>query len=247
MKSYRDIGVVLRNHQLGEADRIVTLLTCENGLVRAVAKGVRRTRSKFGARLEPFSCVDVQLYQGRSLDVITQAVTLDANSEDITADYGKYTTGCAILETATLLAGPQGAPAGQLHTLTRGALAALRKGEKPRDLILAAFFLRAMGHAGWMPALVDCARCGAEGPHRAFHPRAGGVVCPLCRPSGSSTPSLGVLDLMAALAEGRWDDAVAASPSARAQASGLTAAHLQCHMEHQLRTLSLVEGLAEAS
>ncbi|MGL6235468.1 MAG: DNA repair protein RecO [Segniliparus sp.] len=247
MKSYRDVGVVLRNHQLGEADRIVTLLTRENGLVRAVAKGVRRTRSKFGARLEPFSCVDVQLYQGRSLDVITQAVTLDANSEDITADYGKYTTGCAILETATLLAGPQGAPAQDLHTLTRGALAALRKGEKPRDLILAAFFLRAMGHAGWMPALLDCARCGAEGPHRAFHPRAGGAVCPLCRPPGSSTPGLGVLDLMAALAEGRWDDAVTASSSARAQAGGLTAAHLQCHMEHQLRTLSLVEGLAEAS
>ena len=72
---YRDDAVVLRTQKLGEADRIVTLLTRRTGRVRAVAKGVRRTKSKFGARLEPFSHVDVQLYTGRSLDIVTQVET----------------------------------------------------------------------------------------------------------------------------------------------------------------------------
>ena len=75
---YRDTGVVLRVQKLGEADRIVTLLTRRHGKVRAVAKGVRRTRSRWGARLEPFNHVDVQCYTGRSLDVVTQAQTVDA-------------------------------------------------------------------------------------------------------------------------------------------------------------------------
>ena len=73
---YRDEGVVLRTQKLGEADRIITLLTRRHGKVRAVAKGVRRTKSKFGARLEPFSHVDLQLYTGRNLDIVTQAESI---------------------------------------------------------------------------------------------------------------------------------------------------------------------------
>ena len=75
---YRDEAIVLRTQKLGEADRIITLLTRSHGRVRAVAKGVRRTTSRFGARLEPFSHVDVQLAEARSLDVVTQAETLRA-------------------------------------------------------------------------------------------------------------------------------------------------------------------------
>jgi len=77
-RTYRDEGVVLRTHKLGEADRIVILLTRNHGQVRAVAKGVRRTSSKFGARLEPFMVVDLQLSHGRSLDIVTQAQTKGA-------------------------------------------------------------------------------------------------------------------------------------------------------------------------
>ena len=73
---YRDEAIVLRTHKLGEADRIVTLLTRQHGRVRAVAKGVRRTTSRFGSRLEPFTHVDLQLAEGRNLDVITQAETI---------------------------------------------------------------------------------------------------------------------------------------------------------------------------
>ena len=105
VRLYRDEAVVVRQHKLGEADRIITLLTKEHGLVRAVAKGVRRTRSKFGARLEPFAHVDVLLHPGRNLDIVTQVYSLDTFASAIVSDYGRYTTACAILETAERLAG----------------------------------------------------------------------------------------------------------------------------------------------
>lgn len=241
MRLYRDQAIVVRQHKLGEADRIVTLLTREHGLVRAVAKGVRRTRSRFGARLEPFAHVDVQLYAGRNLDTVTQVHTLEVYGADIVADYGRYTAACAVLETAERLAGEERAPAPRLHTLTAGALRAISAGQRPHGLILDAFLLRAMGFAGWVPAMDECARCAAPGPHRAFHVAAGGAVCVHCRPPGAATPQPGVLNLMSALYRGDWD-AVAALPAAtHAQASGLTAAHLQWHLERQLRTLPLLE------
>ena len=188
MRLYRDRAVVLRQHKLGEADRIITLLTREHGLVRAVAKGVRRTRSKFGARLEPFAHIDVQLHPGRNLDIVTQVQAIDAFASDIVSDYGRYTSGCAVLETAERLAGEERAPVPALHRLTVGALRAVADGGRPRELVLDAYLLRAMGITGWAPALVECARCAAPGPHRAFHVAAGGSVCMHCRPSGSVTP-----------------------------------------------------------
>ena len=100
---YRDTGIVLRVQKLGEADRIITFLTQRHGKLRAVAKGVRRTASKFGARLEPFCHVDVQFHPGRSLDIVTQVQTLDAFGVGIVTDYQRYTAACAILETADRL------------------------------------------------------------------------------------------------------------------------------------------------
>lgn len=241
MRLYRDRAVVLRQHKLGEADRIVTLLTREHGLVRAVAKGIRRTRSKFGARLEPFAYVDIQLYPGRNLDTVTQVETIDAFAQDITNDYGRYTSACAILETAERLSGEEKAPVLSLHQLTTGALRAIAAQTHPVGLVVDAFLLRAMGISGWAPALDECARCASPGPHRAFHVAAGGTVCVHCRPAGSATPSVGVLDLMEALVRGDWALAEDATESVRKQATGLTAAHLQWHLERQLRTLPLIE------
>lgn len=107
--------------------------------------------------------------------------------------------------------------------------------------MLDAYLLRAMSIAGWAPALTECARCAAPGPHRAFHIAAGGSVCMHCRPSGSVTPPQQVLDLMAALHDGDWAGAEVATAAHRSQASGLVAAHLQWHLERKLRTLALVE------
>ena len=103
MPTYRDEAVVLRTQKLGEADRIVTVLTRTQGRVRTVGKGVRRTKSRFGARLEPFSHVDLQCYVGRNLDTVTQVESIDAFGSALAADYGRYTAGTAMLETAERL------------------------------------------------------------------------------------------------------------------------------------------------
>ncbi|MET8653201.1 MULTISPECIES: DNA repair protein RecO [Nocardia] len=247
MRLYRDEAVVVRQHKLGEADRIVTLLTRRYGLVRAVAKGVRRTKSRFGARLEPFAYIDVQLHPGRTLDVVTQVHTMEAFAADIIDDYGRYTTACAILETAERLAGEERAPAPKLHALTASALRAIAAKQRPHELILDAFLLRAMGFAGWAPALDECAKCATPGPHRAFHVGAGGAVCVHCRPPGAATPAPGVFDLLIALLRGEWDYVATVPDSVRNQASGLVAAHLQWHLERQLRTLPLIERSASVS
>ncbi|WP_241387011.1 DNA repair protein RecO [Rhodococcus sp. CH91] len=241
MRLYRDNAVVLRQHKLGEADRIVTLLTRRHGLVRAVAKGVRRTRSKFGARLEPFAHIDVQLHPGRNLDVITQVQTIDAFAVGIVDDYSRYTTACAVLETAERLAGEERAPVPRLHALTVGALRAVCDRTRPPELVLDAYLLRAMAYAGWAPAITRCARCDRPGPHTAFHVAAGGAVCVHCRPPGAATPAPGVFALLDALNHGRWADTETADAAVRRQASGLVAAHLQWHLERQLRSLPLVE------
>src|SRR4051794_20272128 len=239
MVLYRDEGVVLRVQKLGEADRIITLLTKRHGRVRAVAKGVRRTRSKFGATVEPFSHVDLQLYEGRSLDIITQAESITAYGEQLVGDYGRYTAGTAVLETAERLTAEEGEPSLRLFLLVLGAMRALH--ERDPSLVLDAFLLRAMSVSGYAPALAECARCAAAGPHRSFSVPAGGVVCVTCRPPGASTPSPSALALMAALLEGDWGAAEASDARARRDASGLTAAHLQWHLERGLRSLPLVE------
>ena len=241
---YRDTGVVLRVQKLGEADRIVTLLTRRHGRVRAVAKGVRRTTSRFGARLEPFGHVDVQCYTGRTLDVVTQVVTMDGFGARLVADYGRYTTGCAVLETAERLAGAEGEPVLRLYLLVVGALRALAGGQRDTSLVLDAFLLRAMSAAGWAPALSECARCARPGPHRGFSIPAGGSVCGGCRPAGSATPAPETLQLLGALVGGDWPVAESTPPAARREGSGLVAAHLQWHLERQLRSLPLVERRA---
>ncbi len=100
MPLYRDEGVVLRTVKLGEADRILTILTRAHGKVRAVAKGVRRTKSRFGGRLEPFMRVDLLIATGRSLDVVSQAASIAVYAGTIGSDYDSYTAASAIAETA---------------------------------------------------------------------------------------------------------------------------------------------------
>ncbi|MEY4067388.1 MAG: repair protein RecO, partial [Actinomycetota bacterium] len=108
MPLYRDEAIVLRTHKLGEADRIVTMLSRQHGQIRAVAKGVRRTASKFGSRLEPFMAVDIQLYEGRTLDTVSQVETIGAYGREIMADYASYTAAHAMVEVAERLTADEG-------------------------------------------------------------------------------------------------------------------------------------------
>ena len=131
VQGYRDDGVVLRTHKLGEADRIITLLTRQNGRVRAVAKGVRRTKSRFGGRLEPFTHVDVLIHPGRSLDVIQQAEVIRAYGKPLATDYPRYTAGTAMLETAEKFTPVEKEPAIRQFLLLIGGLRALGDADAP--------------------------------------------------------------------------------------------------------------------
>ncbi|QSB16115.1 DNA repair protein RecO [Natronosporangium hydrolyticum] len=244
---YRDDAVVLRTQKLGESDRIITLLTRRHGRVRAVARGVRRTSSKFGARLEPFGHVELQLaapageQSTRSLHTVSQAVGVSLFGGAFAHDYPRYTAASAIAETAERLTPEEGEPSLELFRLTLGALRALATEAHPSPLVLDAYLLRAMGIAGWAPALAECAVCGTQGPHGAFSVPAGGSVCPDCRPPGAAHPPPTVLALLIALANGDWEYADASDPGLRKQAAGLVAAHLQWHLERGLRSLPLVD------
>ncbi|MFC4529425.1 DNA repair protein RecO [Sphaerisporangium dianthi] len=240
MNLYRDEGIVLRTQKLGEADRIVTVLTKRTGKVRGVAKGVRRTKSRFGARLEPFTHVDLQLHTGRSLDVITQAETLRPYGEALVSDYPRYTAGTAMLETADRLTVGEKEPALRQFLLLVGALRTLADGGHEARLVLDAFFLRSLAVAGYAPALESCARCSTPAI-RAFAIPAGGVVCGGCRPQGAAVPAAETIGLMIALTRGDWASADASEPRHRAECSGLVAAYLQWHLEHGIRSLRHVE------
>lgn len=240
-KSYRDEAVVLRATKLGEADRIVTLLTRHHGRIRTVAKGVRRTSSRFGARLEPFTCLDVQLHRGRSLDTVTQADVIAPYGQDLVTDYGHYTVATAMLETAERFTEVERESATQQYLLLVGALRSLARREHDASLVLDAFLLRSLAIAGYAASFSDCARCGDPGPHAAFNIAAGGAVCAGCRPPGSATPDPRTLDLLSALLTGDWPAAESSDDRCRREGSGLVAAFLQWHLERGLRSLRHVE------
>jgi DNA repair protein RecO (recombination protein O) len=254
--AYRDDGIVLRTHKLGEADRIVTLLARRTGRVRAVAKGVRRTKSRFGARLEPFTHVDLLMHTGRSLDYITQADTLRPYGEPFSSDYPRYTTGTAMLETAEKFTPVEKEPAMRQFLLLVGGLRALSEGAHEPRLILDAYLLRSLAVAGYAPALDECAVCGTRVADPdglagaatsaalrafAFAIGAGGLVCRSCRTPGASTPAPQTVVLMSALMRGDWGHADGSEHRHQAECSGLVAAYLQWHLEHSIRSLRHVE------
>jgi DNA repair protein RecO (recombination protein O) len=238
---YRDEAVVLRTQKLGEADRIITLLTRDTGRVRAVAKGVRRTTSRFGSRLEPFTHVDLQLAEGRSLDVVTQAETLAPYGSRIGSDYERYTAGTVMLETAERLVVEDKEPALQQFLLLVGGLRTMAAGDRSPSSVLDSFLLRSLSVAGYAPSFEVCARCGSEGSHRAFSPAAGGMLCGRCRAPGSANPAPETVLLLGALLAGDWAVVESAQARHHKEATSLVAAYLAWHLERGLKSLSHVE------
>ena len=144
MSLYRDEGVVLRTSKLGEADRIITILTRGHGKIRAVAKGVRRTKSRFGARLEPFMRVDVLIAEGRSLDVVSQAEAVAAYGAPIAADYAAYEAANVIVETIDKIASTEHEQLPNQYRLLIGALNALAKQSHAPQAIGDSYVMRAL-------------------------------------------------------------------------------------------------------
>ncbi len=239
MPTYRDHAVVLRTHQLGEADRIITLLTRTNGKVRAVAKGVRKTSSKFGGRLEPFQHVDIQFAEGRgSLEVVTQVDAI--HTSRLGEDYLRFTAAEVLVETADRLVTEERSPAVQQYRLLLGALRALEVGSRPAPLVVDSYLLRALAVAGYAVATDSCAGCGSADVHW-FSPMGGGAVCAACRAPGSGVFDAADAAHLGALLSGDWD-ATAGTPLATAKrVDGMIVAYATWHLDHALRSLPFFE------
>jgi DNA repair protein RecO (recombination protein O) len=173
---YKDEGIVLKTIKLGEADRIVTLYTRYNGKVRAVAKGIRKTKSRFGGRLEPFTRVQLMIYRGRDLDTITSADILKSFHE-VRDDYERLTAASALVELVEKIT-PDRERAVTTYALLLAGLQALA--EDRGASVLPAFLVKLLSISGFHPQLNACAGCGAEGGLVGFSPEIGGALCADC-------------------------------------------------------------------
>lgn len=229
MATYRDQGIVLRTHKLGETDRILTLLTLGRGKVRAVAKGVRRPGSRFGGRLEPYSHVDLLLYEGRSLDVVTQADLL-ASHAAVREDWEASAAAAVLVELVDAVA-IEGDRDNRLFLQLRAGLQALDAGPPDTGVFVDAFLLRIAGVVGFGVETGRCAVCGVPGPHSFLSISRGGTLCADCAPSGTRAVAPAVVERIGVLASDGW----AALPGLPADdASRVAASFAHSWAEHHL-------------
>ena len=234
---YRDQGVVLRSIKLGEADRIVSIMSQGNGKVRAVAKGIRKTGSKFGARLEPASHVAFQCYKGRELDIVTQVETIDAN-RSLREHYGCLTHAVSMLEAVDQVALEREAnPA--LYRMLERALRTLA--EQPSPAVSTAFFWKLLSLEGFHPVVDACARCGAEGPFKAWDMTEGGVLCAMCVLGGRPIRPESA-EVIARIVGGGLGGVLADPPDDRvlSEVERLAISSLEYHSERRLKSASLL-------
>ncbi len=231
MSLYRDQGIVLRTYKLGEADRIVVFCTRGHGKVRAVAKGVRKTRSRFGGRLEPTSHVQLQLHRGRSeLDIVTQTESVD-QFRTVREDLDRLGKAMAMLEAVDRV-GVDREPDGALYRMLLGGLRALDAGDSA--LVVPAFYLKLLAHDGVGPEVGVCALCGATDDLVSFDYGSGGVLCRNCRRGSPLSPD--ALDLMRMVLGGSLSAALAEPPSlATGEVEHLATTAMEYHLERRLR------------
>ncbi|MCL5947871.1 MAG: DNA repair protein RecO [Actinobacteria bacterium] len=197
MPSYHDRGIVLKTMRLGEADRIVTFMTEEHGKVRAVAKGVRKTTSKFGGRLEPVGHLSIMCWKGRDLDIVQQVQVLDS-FRAIKEDYERLSQAAGMLEAVDKLSLEHHAD-GALYKMLLGALKVVESGNA--SMARGAFYFKALALEGTAPVVRACANCGAEDGLVAFNILQGGLLCSNCR-SGSPISSDAIFALRLILGGG---------------------------------------------
>jgi DNA repair protein RecO (recombination protein O) len=186
-RGYKTEAVVLRSIRFGEADRVLHLYTLERGRVGAVAKGIRRTKSRFGARLEPLSHVELMLHQGGGELATVTGASLVRPHSGAREDPYRLSVGLVGLEAMLRLFTEQEGSPKAFEALTR-FLDALdqvpsspsRTDEAPLDPLVLSFQLKLLWLSGYLPHLTSCAECGAEGPLVGYSPRAGGAVCERC-------------------------------------------------------------------
>lgn len=236
MGTYRDQGIVLRSYKLGETDRIVHLLTQGRGKVRAVVKGVRRPGSRFGGRLESYSHVDLQLYEGRNLDVVNQA-ELIAPHAAVREDYSRSAAASVMVEVVDAVA-QEGESDNRLFLLLRAGLQALDARPEDPAVYVDAFLLRAASVVGFHAFTDACAVCRTPGPHAFLSVKAGGTLCADCAPPGTRAVAPEVVEIVRVLgAAGEWRALPGiGADSARRTAASYTRAFVEHHLDRRLRS-----------
>jgi DNA repair protein RecO (recombination protein O) len=234
-----DQGIVLRSFPFGEADRVVVLLSPNQGKLRTVAKGVRKTKSRFGGRLEPFCHVDLVLYEGRNLDTITQ-VSIIEPFHRLRADLDRVVAAGTMVEVADAVA-LEGESAVRLFLLLQRGLRALDSGESHPDLVTA-FLLKAAEIVGVAPALDSCAGCGRSDQLTRFSFAAGGVQCERCRAPGAFALKDGLTGYLAKMASADLADLPASEPAMSGQAMGVARRFVEYHLERKLESLAVLDG-----
>ncbi|MDQ3957778.1 MAG: DNA repair protein RecO [Actinomycetota bacterium] len=236
---YKDEGIVLKTIKLGEADRIVTLFTRDHGKVRAVAKGIRKTKSRFGARLEPFTRAGLIVYRGRNLDTITQADIL-TSFDEVRRDYARFTAAAALAELVEKMT-PERERAWPTYSLLLAGLEALRAGKG--TTIVPAFLVKLLSISGYHPQLRTCAGCGETAAGLGgFSAAMGGAVCVACwrEDRDALQVSLDRLQLLARLLDS--DFGAVADPGAAAtnEVTHVLRRYAEYHLERPLRSLHLI-------
>ena len=237
---YDDVGVVLRTYKLRESDRIVVIHTRKNGKVRAVAKGIRKTKSKFGARLEPMSHVKLLLYRGRELDIVSQAEAVEPLSPMLSS-LDRASQGLAVLEAVDQLS-LEREPNEALYRSLVGVLRAIA--EQPSPLNVPAFYWRLLQREGFEPELGTCVRCGESEPDVTFVAldlNEGGVLCRSCRSGQAISPA--ALSILRDILGGRLREALALEESpATHEVSALATRALEYQIERRLKTVAMFEA-----
>jgi DNA repair protein RecO (recombination protein O) len=193
IRTLRVEAVVLRHYDWGEADRILTLFTLELGKVRAIAKGVRKMKSRKAGHLEPFTRTSLLLAKGRDLYIVTQAETVRAfdslRGDLVSLGYASYVI--ELLDRFTYEEGENRA----MYRLLVDTLARLASGEDA-DLVVRYYEIRLLDLLGYRPHLFTCAVCEEEiqPQDQFFSARLGGVVCPSC---GRNEPGVRPISLQA--------------------------------------------------
>lgn len=250
MALYREEGMVIRTRKLGEADHIVTVFTKHRGILDAVAKGVRKTSSHFGGRLQPFSHIDFQCYEGRNLDTFTQVESIALYGARIGEKMDLFGCACTVAELAQKI-GYGDSSAHQYH-LFCGAIRTIAQQRVPAVLARDSYVLRALAFAGWRAELARCVHCGRLlelGEIAYCSPERGGVLCKGCRMQLASGFELDpqARALMMQLAKPDWHAALTSSSSSRAKAAECVLHYAQWHLDTVLKSSRATNGMLNLS
>jgi len=238
MAIVHDQGIVLRSYPFGEADRVVVILSPNNGKIRTVAKGVRKTKSRFGGRLEPFTHVDLVLYEGRNLDTITQVAVLEP-FPGLRNDLDAVIVAGTMVEAADAVAQEDEA-AIRLFLLLQRGLKTLEMGERSPDLITS-YLLKLAEIVGVAPSFLKCASCGRmDGLHR-FSFGGGGSVCDRCRVDGAVRLREGITAYLAALADSDLSSLPPVDSNFSSEAKGIARRFVEYHLDRKLTSLAVLE------